>query len=120
MATYRRNKGEITSHLLSRFFIQFQIASGGRKAGKERGIFARSKGERERRSFGKLKMTEIGGLQIRLSKDTERRQRKENPAVYPKGQDQITLLFNFLKIINYGSTIQEDPAERPAKGGCRG
>mgnify|MGYP001629251295 FL=1 len=47
MATYRRNKGGITSHLLSRFFIQFQIASGGRKAGKERGIFARSKGERE-------------------------------------------------------------------------
>lgn len=115
MATYRRNKGGITYHLLSRFFIQFQIASGGRKAGKERGIFARSKGERERRSFGKLKMTETGGLQIRLSKDTERRQRKENPAVYPKGQDQITLLFNFLKLSIMGVPFKKIPRKDPRK-----
>ncbi len=114
MATYRRNKGGITSHLLSRFFIQFQIASGGRKAGKERGILQGQR-ERERRSFGKLKMTETGGLQIRLSKDTERRQRKENPAVYPKGQDQITLLFNFLKLSIMGVPFKKIPRKDPRK-----
>lgn len=58
MATYRRNKGGITSHLLSRFFIQFQITSSGKRKEKERGTFAISKEEKERKSSGKPMMAE--------------------------------------------------------------